>query len=107
MIDIPTFGLEGDIYILQHFHRVWAAAFLLGIEEDVALLGDGSVDHVEENGAESLFHVRSDPDEEPIVKLDTGGKYGADTGASTDRDTATVQMGEVGKAGKLYAGLVL
>lgn len=59
------------------------------------------MDHVEEDGAESLLHVRADPDKEPVIELHGGGEDGADTGARADGDAATEEMREVGQAGKL------
>ena len=73
-----TLSLERHIHILEHRHRIRAAPFLLGVEEDVALLGDRAVDHVEEDRAEALLHVGADPDEEPVVELDAGGEDCAD-----------------------------
>ena len=96
-----TLGLEGDVDVLEHLHRVRTAALLLGVEEDVPLLGDRAVDHVEEHGAEGLLHVGADPDEEPVVELYTGGEDSADTGAGADGDAAAVQVRQVGQASKL------
>ena len=95
--DALTFSLELDIHLLEHLHRVRAAALLLGVEQDVALLRNLALDHVEQDGAEGLLHVRADPDEEPVVELQAGGEHSADTGASADGDTATVEMAEVGE----------
>lgn len=96
-----TFSLECDVDILQHLHRVRAATLLLGIEKNVALLGDRAVDHVEEDGAEALLHVRANPDQEPVVELHGGGQDGADTGTRADGNTATEEVGQVRKTSEL------
>ena len=96
-----TLSFEGDVNVLQHLHGVWPAALLLGVEEDVALLGDGAMDHVEEDGTERLLHVRADPDQEPVVELCAGGKYSTDTGTRADGDAAAVQVAKVGQTGEL------
>lgn len=59
------------------------------------------MDHVEEDGSESLLHVRADPDKEPVVELHGGGEDGTDTRARADGDAATEEMREVGQTGKL------
>ena len=100
-----TLSLERDIHILQHLHRIRAASLLLSVEEDVALLRDRALDHVEQDGAERLLHVGADPDEEPVVELETGGEDGADTRAGADGDAAAVEMAEVGKASELESGV--
>ena len=64
---VHTLSSEGDIYFLEHFHGVRTTTLLLGIEEDISLLRHRKVDHVEEDRAESLLHVRTDPNEEPVV----------------------------------------
>ena len=93
--------LERHVDLLEHLHRVWPAALLLGVVEDVALLRDRALDHVEEDGAEGFFHVGSDPDEEPVVELHGRREHSANTRTGADGDTAAVEMGEVGQAGKL------
>lgn len=95
-IEKLTLSLEGDVDILEHLHCVWAAALLLGIKEYVALLGDLAVDHIEENGAKGLLHIRADPDQEPVFELHRSGAHGTDTRTSADNDAAAVEMAEVG-----------
>lgn len=73
-----TLGLEGDVYLLEHLHGVRTTALLFSVEEDVALLRHSAVDHIEEDGTERLFRVRTDPNQEPIVELHGSGQYGAD-----------------------------
>ena len=73
-----TLGLEGDVDLLEHLHGVRTAALLLSVEEDVALLRHTAVDHIKEDGTERLFHVRTDPNQEPIVELHGSGQYGTD-----------------------------
>lgn len=98
---VLTLGLEGDVDVLEHLHGVRATALLLGVEEDVALLGHGAVDHVEEDGAEGLLHVRADPDQEPVVELDSRGQHSTDTGARADGNATLEEVGEVWKTGEL------
>ena len=87
-----TLSLERHIHILEHRHRIRAAPFLLGVEQDVTLLGHPTSDHLEENGTESLFHVGTDPDEEPVVELEAGGEDSANAGTGADGDAAAVEM---------------
>lgn len=74
-----TLSLEGDVDILEHLHGVRTTTLLLGVEQDVALLGHPTSDHLEEDGAESLLHVGTDPDEEPVVELQSSREHGSDT----------------------------
>lgn len=87
-----TFSFECDIDILQHLHRVRAATLLLCIEENVALLGNRAVDHIEEDGAEALLHVRTNPDQEPVVELHGSGQDSTDTGTRANGNTATEEV---------------
>ena len=96
-----TLSLERVVDVPEHLHRVRATALLLSVVKNVALLGNRAVDHVEEDRAERLLHVRTDPDEEPVVELDAGGEDGADARAGADGDAAAVEMSEVGETGKL------
>lgn len=96
-----TLGLERDIDLLQHLHRVGAAAFLLGIIQDIALLRDGLLDHIEEHGSERALHVRTDPDQEPVVELHARREHGTDTRTRADGDTAAVEVSEVRKSSEL------
>ena len=96
-----TLSLERDVDILEHLHRVRTAPLLLGVEQNVALLRDRALDHVEQDGAERLLHVGADPDEEPVVELHAGGKDGADAGTGADGDAAAVEMAEVGETCEL------
>ena len=96
-----TLSSEGDIDLLEHFHGVGSTSLLLGVEEDVALLGDRLRDHLKENRTEGLLHVRTDPDEEPVVELDAGREHCANTRTGADGDTTAVKVGEVGQTGEL------
>ena len=87
-----TLSFERHIHILEHRHRIRAAPFLLGVEQDVALFRDLALDHVEQDGPKGLFHVRTDPDEEPVVELEAGGEDSADAGTGADGDAAAVEM---------------
>lgn len=64
-----TFCLESDIYILEHFHSVWSAAFLFRIEEDITLLRNSTLDHIKEYRPKGLLHIRTNPNEEPVIEL--------------------------------------
>ena len=99
-----TLSLERDINLLEHLHRVRAAALLFGVVQDVALLRDGALDHVEEHGSERALHVRTDPDQEPVVELHCRREHRADAGARADRDAAPEEVREVGQPGELCDG---
>ena len=96
-----TLSLERDIDLLEHLHRVRAAALLFGVVQDVALLRDGALDHVEEHGSERALHVRTDPDQEPVVELHAGREHSTDTRTCADGDTAVVKVGEVRETSEL------
>ena len=96
-----TLSLERDVDILEHLHRVRTAPLLLGVEQDVALLRDRALDHVEEHGPERALHVRADPDQEPVVELHRRREHRADAGARADRDAAPEEVREVGQPGEL------
>lgn len=53
------------------------------------------MDHVEQYRPESLFHVRTNPDEEPVVELYAGGKDSANTRARADGNAAAEEVCEV------------
>lgn len=96
-----TLSLEGNVDIFEHLHGVGAAAFLLGVEEDVALFWDPAMDHVEEDRPEGLLHIRPDPDEEPVVELQAGREHSTDSRAGADRNAAPVKMAEVRETSEL------
>ena len=100
-LNSPTLCFKGLVDILEHLDSVWAATFLLGVEEDVSFFGYCAVDHVEEHRTESLLHVRADPDQEPIVKLYGGGQNSTNTGARTDGNATAEEVGEVRETGEL------
>ena len=96
-----TLSVPVLVNLLENLHRVWTASFLLGIEQNVALLRDLALDHVEQNGSKGFLHVGADPDEEPVVELDAGGKHGADARARADGNTTAVQVREVRETSEL------
>lgn len=96
-----TLSLESDVDILEHLHGVRTTALLLGVEQNVTLLGHSAGDHVEENGSEGLLHVRADPDEEPVVQLHGSGENSSNTRSSADSNTTAVEMREVEETGEL------
>lgn len=59
------------------------------------------MDHVEEYRSEGLLHVRTNPDEKPVVELYASGKDSADARASADGNATAEEVGEVRKTGKL------
>jgi hypothetical protein len=90
-----TLCLKGLVYILEHLDRVRTTTFLLGVEHNVAFLGDPALDDVKQDRAKRLLHVGADPDEEPVVELGAGGEHGADARAGADTDALLIEVGEV------------
>ena len=64
--------IERLVDILEDLHRIRSPTFLLCVEQDVPLLWDPALDHIEEDGSERVLEVGADPDEEPVVELDAG-----------------------------------
>lgn len=100
--DDDNLSLECLVDVFKHLYGVRTASLLLGVEDDVALLGDAAFDHVKEDAAERLLHVGADPDEVPVIELDAGREDRPDAGSGTDADALLVEVREVGQTGELH-----
>jgi len=97
--DENNLGAKARPRIAQQLHRVRAAAALLRVPQDHALGLNVFFDHAGDGGPKGAFLVGSDPDEEPVGRLDAGGECGADSCARADADAAREHGGGVADAG--------
>ena len=94
--------IEPLIDIFEHLDCIRSPTFLLGIEQDIPLLWNLALNHVEEDGTERVPEVGSDPDEVPVVELDARRQDGANSRPSADTDSTAVQMSQVWQTCKFH-----
>jgi hypothetical protein len=72
----------------QQLHGIGPTTTLLRVPKYHALGLDVLVDEAGDGRAKGALLIGSDPDEEPVGRLDAGGERGADAGAGADADAA-------------------